>query len=262
MIRVLAASLSAAAFIAGSLPAEAQQRHQGTSFRAPGQPNLAAKRLPGPKQLAGQRRFRSFNPPAPQITSGPRSHRSFNPPAPLGQAANPPRALSRGLAPPTPGGATTHRYLYPEAPTGGQNFVGGPGSVPASLPPPSPAETSPTAAPAAPGPQETAAVQPAEGAPQGDLQPPIPESITAQFEPVATMAKADKLVPGPVVQQVVQVPVPQQVVRHECEARVVYVPIYRERKIYRRHHVHAPYYTFRGHRAHFGHRVHFGFRRW
>ncbi len=106
MIRVLAASLSAAALIAGSLPAAAQQNHKGPSFRGSGQPSFAAKRVSGPKQPVGPRHFRSFNPPAPQISSGQRFHRSFNPPAPFGQPTSAPRAFSRGLAPPSPGGPT------------------------------------------------------------------------------------------------------------------------------------------------------------
>ena len=196
MIRILAATLSAAALIAGSLPAAAQQRQQNPNFRGPSQPTFTAKRFFGPKQPAGQRKFRPFNPPAPQISSGQRFHRSFNPPAPFGQGTSPPRAFSRGLAPPTPGGTTQHSF-GPQAPAGGQNYAGVPLGVPASLPVPSPSEASPTAAPG----------QPAEAALQGDLQPPIPESIAAQPEPAATAEKSDTAAPDQAIQQVVQVPV-------------------------------------------------------
>ena len=252
MFRILAASLSAAALLAASLPAAAQQRKQSSSFRGPGQQSVAAKRVSGPKHPAGQRRFRSFNPPAPQISSGQRFHRSFNPPAPFGQASSAPRALSRGLAPPSPGGPTAPQYLYPGAPTGGQHVVGLPSSVPASLPPPSPGEASPTAAAAAP----------TETAPEGDLQPPLPETVAAQPEPALTAAKEVTLAPDQVIRQVVHVPVPQPIVRQVYEVRVVYVPVYRERRVYRRHHAYVPHYAFHGHRAHFGPRFHRGFRRW
>jgi hypothetical protein len=256
MIRILAVSLSAAALIAGSLPAAAQQRLQNPNFRGPAQPSFTAKRISGPKQPVGQRKFRSFSPPAPQITSGQRFHRSFNPPAPNGLTSTPPRAFSRGLAPPTPG--TSQRSFIPQAPAGGQNYVGLPGSVPASLPAPSPGETSPTAAP---NPQETAAAPepPADAVPQGELQAPLPESITAQADPAAT---ADKLMPEQVVQQIVQLPVQKPVVRHVCEERVVYVPVYRTPRIYRPAHVYVPRFHYRRHHVHFGPRFHRGFRRW
>lgn len=251
MIRILAASLSAAALIAASVPAEAQQRQQATSFRAPGQPGIAAKRVSGPKRRVGQRKFRSFNPPAPQLSSGQRFHRSFNPPAPFGEASSAPRAFSRGLAPPTPGGPTSQQILGPQPPTGGQNYVALPSGVPSSLPAPQPGAASPSAAP----------VAPTKAAPVGDLQPPIPETVAAQPEPTPATEKVDNVAPEQAVQQVVQVPVPQPIVRQVYEVRVVYVPVYRERRIYRRHHAHVPHYAF--HR-HYRHRIHFGprFRRW
>ena len=242
MIRVLAASISAAAVIAGSLPAQAQQRQHGPGVRAPVQTSLPGKRHVAPKRIANQRKFRSFNPPAPQLTSGQRSFRSFNPPTP--------QAYSRGLAPPTPGGAVAPSIIQPGAPSGGQNLAGIPNSVPASLPPLSPGESSPTAA-----------EQPSQITPQGELQAPIPDSIAAQAEPAVTTEKADKLMSEQVVEKIVQVPVPQ-VVRYVHVVRVVHVPVYRERRVYRRHHVHAPYYAYRVHRAHFGPRIHIGFRRW
>lgn len=240
MIRVLAASLSAAALMAASLPAEAQHRQHGPAFRAPVQTQFAVKRTVGPNRIANTRRFRSFNPPAPQFASGQKSFRSFNPPTP--------QAYSRGLTPPTPGGAVSPSIIQPGAPAGGQTLAGIPSGVPASLPPPSPGEASPTAA-----------AQPTEAAPQGDLQPPIPETIASPAEPAVTTAKVDKLVPEQVVEKIVQVP---QIVRYVQVVRVVHVPVYRERRIYRRHHVHVPHYAFRGHRAHFGPHIHFRIRRW
>jgi len=214
MIRILAASLSAAALIAASVPAEAQQRLQGTSARAPGQPGIAAKRVSSAKRRVGQRQFRSFNPPAP-----------------FGQPAGAPRAFSRGLAPPTPGGPTSQQSIYPGAPSGGQTYVGLPSGVPASLPPPQPGAASPSAAP----------VAPTEAAPLDDLQPPIPETVAAQ--------------PEPAVQQIV--PVPQPIVRQVYEVRVVYVPVYPERRVHRRRHVHVPHYAFHSPR-YYGPRIHFG----
>jgi hypothetical protein len=244
MIRILAVLLSAVALFAGSLPAAAQQRQQNPNFRGPGQPSFSAKRLSGPKQPAGPRKFRSFNPPAP-----------------VGQAASPPRAFSRGLTPPTPGGPVAPRYFYPQAPTGGQNVIGLPSGVPASLPAPSLGETSPTAAPAAAIAQESAAApgQSREAALQGDLQPPIPESLTALSEPPAT---ADKIAPDQVIQQVVYLPMQKPVVRHVYEVRVVYVPVYSAPRLYRPHYAYVAHHGFRGHRVHFGPRFHRGFRRW
>jgi hypothetical protein len=252
MIRILAASLAAAAVLAASLPVAAQQRHQGPGFRGPSQPSITGQRFSGRKQLVGRRKSRSFNPPAPQISSGKRFHRSFNPPAPFGKASSPPRAFSRGLTPPGPNVGTSQRSFGPQAPSGGQNFVGGPGSVPASLPAPPLGQSSPTDAPQ----------QSTEAAPQGELQPPIPETVAVQAEPATTAEKVDEVMPDQVVRQVVHVPVPKPVVRHVYEVRVVYVPVYRTRRIYRRHHVYAPRHVFRGHRAHYGPRFRRGFRRW
>ena len=169
MIRILAVSISAAALIAASLPASAQSRQQGPSFRS--QPSFSGQQFRGQQQFrqqqfGQQRNFRSFNPPSP---SGQRLQRSFNPPAPVAQGPGQVRSLSRGFNPPTPG--VSQRSFGPQAPTGGRNFVGGPGSVPASLPAPSLGQSNPTAAPAGPA-QEPGA--------NPDLQAPIPETVTAQ----------------------------------------------------------------------------------
>jgi hypothetical protein len=245
MIRILAASLAAAALVAASLPAAAQ-RHQGPGFRGPGQPSLTGKRFSGRKHLVGRRKSRSFNPPAPQISSGKRSRRSFNPPAPFGKTSSPPRALSRGLTPPGPAPGTSHSTFGPQAPTGGQNYVGGTGTVPPSLPAPSLGQASPTAAPEQPG----------------EPLPPAAETVAAQVEPTATAEKVAEVMPDQVIKQVVHLPVPKPVVRHIYEVRVVYVPVYRKRRVHRRHQVHAPRYVYRGHRGHFGPRFRRGFRRW
>ena len=108
MIRILAVSISAAALFAATLPANAQTR-QG--------PDQQGHRVQGQQQFQGQRDFRSINPPAPGGQSAQVQPRSFNPPAPdIG---------------------TSQRSFGPQAPTGGQNFVGGPCGAPASLPAPS-----------------------------------------------------------------------------------------------------------------------------
>jgi hypothetical protein len=258
MIRILAASLSVAALIVASLPAAAQQRQFGTGVRGAGQPSFTVKRSSGPKRRVSQRKFRSFNPPSPQISSGRRHHHSFNPPAPGGQA---PTAYSRGLAPPSPGVAVAPRSFVPHAPAGGNNFIHGSAPVPASLPAPSPGESSPTAAPEASSPQLTVAApdQSTQAAPQSDLQAPIPETVTAQSDPAATDVK---LVGQPMSEQIIQPVVRGPIVRHVYEVRVVYVPVYKAYPVYRRHRVYAPHHVYHGPRVHFGHRFHRGFRRW
>ena len=208
MIRILAVSISAAALIAASVPANAQSRQGqgGQQFRSQGPSGFSGQRSSGqqfrsqgPSSFSGQRfsqgqqfgqgqptgqRFRSFNPPSPSgQPTGQRNFRSFNPPSP-GQG--PGNTLSRGLTPPGPGAVgTSQRSFGPQAPSGGRNFVGGPGSVPASLPAPSLGQSTPTGAPGTPGPQQTVtdAGQPTD-APQNDLQAPIPQTVTAQGEPM------------------------------------------------------------------------------
>jgi hypothetical protein len=282
MIRILAASISAAALIAASLPANAQS-HQGQQFRSQGPSGLSGQRLSGqpfrnqgPTSFSGQR----FSQP-----TGQRNFRSFNPPAPGGQGPGRVNTLSRGLTPPGPGAVgTSQRSFSPQPPTGGRNFVGGPGSVPASLPAPSFGQSTPTAAPGTPGPQQTVADpgQPAD-APQGDLQAPIPQTVTAQGEPMPTDA-APEAAPTdampdaedgerPTVgeaRKVVKV-VPRHVVRHHgyvtrvveyYPVREVYVPAYHFQRVYRHHH------GYHGHRFHshahhgYRHHGHHGHRRW
>jgi hypothetical protein len=288
MIRILAVSISAAALFAATLPANAQGRQDGRGgpqFRSQGPSSgFSGQQFQGQgQQFQGQRNFRSFNPPAPGGQSGQAQQRSFNPPAPGGQGPGQVNTLSRGLTPPTPGVGTTQRSFGPQAPTGGRNFVGGPGGVPASLPAPSLGQSTPTDAPS-PGPQQTASApgQPTD-APQGDLQAPIPQTVTGQVQPTsaegapaegapteaAPVAEGEqaapqtvteggetpvvgekrrvvKVVPGHVVRKVVHVP---RYVEY-YEPRHVYVPVY----VQRRHHVYVPHHHgFHGHRVHFGH---------
>ncbi len=254
MIRIFAASLSVAALVGVSLPAAAQQTSKGQTFRAPAQPGAAVKRLSAPRQPAAPRRLRSFNPPAPQIATGQRLHRSFTPPGPGG---NVPTTYSRGLAPPSPGVVTAPIMIGPQAPAGGYGLVPGAPPVPSSLPVSLPAEASPTAAPTAQLAEETA--QPTDSSPQGDLQAPIPETVSAQPMPaVGEEMRVSRLVAVPTTQQIAPAPL----VRHVYEVRVVYVPIHTVRRVHRRHHVHFPHHVIRGHRVHFGPHFHRGFRRW
>lgn len=243
MIRILAASLSAAVLAATSLPVSAQPRSKGLALRAAGSPALAAKRFAAPKRTAAPRRFRSFNPPSP-----------------VGQPKSPPRAFSRGLTPPSPGPKTAPHYIGPQAPTGGQNFVSRFDSVPPSLPVPLPSQSSPTAAPTVPIAQETATV-PQQPVPQADLQAPIPETVAATSAPAAGEEKR----PAEVV----------QVVRHVHEVRVVYVPVAKAQKVIKRkrvvhvpervyvpHRVYRPRVVYAGSRIRFGFGFGRGFRRW
>ena len=259
MIRILAVSISTAALFAATLPANAQTR-QG--------PDQQGQRVQGQQQ--GQRDFRTINPPAPGGQSAQGQPRSFNPPA--------------------PGNGTSQRSFGPQAPTGGQNFVGGPSGAPASLPAPSVGQSNPTSSPALPGPQQTAVApgQPTD-APQGELQAPIPQTVTGQVQPTsaegaptegapteaAPVAEGDqaapqtvvteggetrrvvKVVPGHVVRKFVHAP--EVVVYHQ--PRQVYAPVY----VQRHHYVHVPHHHgFHGHRVHHGHHFHHGHghRRW
>jgi hypothetical protein len=297
MIRILAVSISAAALVAATLPANAQSRQgqgqgqSGQQFRSQGPSGFSGQRFSqgqqfqGQGQPSGQRNFRSFNPPAPSGQAPQRAIRSFNPPAPGGQSA---QVQPRAFNPPAPGIGTTQRSFVPQAPTGGQNFVGGPRSVPASLPAPSLGQSTPTDAPGTPGPQQTVAApgQPAD-APQGDLQAPIPQTVTGQVEPTSAeqmpadqmpVAEGDQPAPQTVVTQGGETPVvaetrqvvkvvPGHVVRQVVHApryveyyqpRQVYVPVY----VQRHHYVHVPqHHGFYGHRAHHGHHGHHGYGR-
>ena len=273
MIHILAVSISAAALFAATLPANAQSRQsndpQSQQVRSPSQPSVSQGQGPS----SGQRNFRSINPPAPGGQSAQVQPRSFNPPA--------------------PGIGTSQRSFGPQAPMGGQNFVGGPRAVPASLPAPSFGQSTPTGAPAVSGPQQTAAPGQPTDAPQGDLQAPIPQTVTGQVEPTsaegapteapteaAPVAERDqpaphtvaeggetpavgetrrvvKVVPGHVVRKFVHAP--EVVVYHQ--PRHVYAPVY----VQRHHHVHVPHHHgFHGHRVHHGHHFHrgHGHRRW
>jgi hypothetical protein len=269
MIRILAVSISAAALFAATLPANAQSRQgndpQSQQGRSPSQPSVSPGQGQGPS--SGQRNFRSFNPPAPGGQSGQVQPRAFNPPA--------------------PGNGTSQRSFGPQAPTGGQNFVGGPRGVPGSLPAPSLGQSTPTGAPAVSGPQQAAAPGQPTDAPQGDLQAPIPQTVTGQVEPtsaeqmpaeqmpvaegdqpapqtvvtqggetpaVGETRRAVKVVPGHAVRKFIHAP--EVVVYHQH--RRVYAPVY----VQRHHYVHVPqHHGFYGHRVHHGHRGH-GHRHW
>ena len=132
MIRILAVSISAAALFAATLPANAQSRQgQGparwSAVPQPGPVGLLRPAVPsqgqGQQQFQGQRNFRSFNPPAPSGQTRSARSASFNPPRRRPVRPGPARAPS---TPRRPGIGTTQRSFGPQAPTGGQNFVGGP----------------------------------------------------------------------------------------------------------------------------------------
>ncbi len=288
MIRILAVSLSAAALAAATVPASAQQ---GPGFRGPGNGSGVSSQQLGSNRLQqpGGERFRSFNPPAPNAgSSGQRVQRSFTPPAPTGGQGQV-NTFSRGITPPTPGGnVTTQRSFGPQAPGGGRSIVGGPGSVPASLPAPTLGQSTPTAGPA---PDATVSQQvvsapdqtTARTTGQPELQAPLPETVTTQegapvpqggeapqqivaqegapeggaptVAPTAPSRVVSKVVPGRKVYH-------GHVAHKVYQPRVVYVPVevYHVRKVYRPHHVYVGHHFHGGHHVHRGHRSHYGFR--
>jgi hypothetical protein len=169
--------------------------------------------------------------------------------------------------------------------------------VPASLPAPSLGQSTPTGAPGTPGPQQTVtdAGQPTD-APQNDLQAPIPQTVTAQGEPMpadqmpadaapaedaptdaAPVAEGDQPAPQTVVTEGGETPtvgearrvvkvVPHHVVRQHGYAprvveyypvREVYVPTYHVQRVYRHHHSYGHSFHSHGHHG-YGHHGHHG----
>jgi hypothetical protein len=275
MIRILAISISAAALVAATIPASAQHRQQGPqgqNFRS--QPTFS-----GP-QFRGQQQFT-------QQPSAQRNFRSFNPPAPVAQGPGQARPLSRGLQPPTPG--VSQRSFGPQAPGGGQNFAGGPRTVPAALPVSPITQSNPTAAPV--GPQQL--TDTGQTTPQGDLQAPIPETVSQQDAPQTVAQQGQPLQPSEEMPAAEGEEQPQDaaaapegdeeagtadpksvgkvvrtgkihhkhVIKKVYRPHVVYKEVYVAKPVYV-HHVYRPHHFYVAPRLHFGHHHFHHGRRW